>query len=94
MDEKRSGYDKHKIIMDERRDIQISGVIDVLSFDEESVFMETDMGTLMVRGISLHVNKLNLDEGIVSIDGEIEAIEYSEGASFHKGGSFFSKIFK
>ncbi|MGL4791763.1 MAG: YabP/YqfC family sporulation protein, partial [Anaerotignaceae bacterium] len=50
---------KHKIVMDQRERLFIDGVTEVISFDEETVICETDMGTLIIRGAQLHVEKLN-----------------------------------
>ena len=90
-----SGGRNHKITMDDREKLFVTGVADVLSFDEDSIVADTELGILMLRGTNLHVSKLNLDDGELSIEGEIDSLEYTEGNAFSKGkGSFFSKIFK
>lgn len=86
---------KHRMIMENRNAISITGVVDVLSFDEESVIADTDMGMLIIKGEDLHINKLNLDSGELSIDGELISLEYSDGNAFTKGkGSLLARIFK
>lgn len=86
---------KHTIVMEQRENISVTGVVDVISFDEEAIIAETEMGVLILKGINLHVNRLNLDKGELEIDGEINSLNYEESGSYGKvGGSFFSKIFK
>jgi sporulation protein YabP len=95
MADERKGGARHHVSMDRRENVLITGVLDVMSFDEEAVVCETEMGILMLRGMNLHVSKLNLDEGELEIDGEIENLSYEDSASFSKGkGSLLSKLFK
>ena len=79
MAEERKKDTRHRMILEDRERMSITGVIDVLSFDEESIIAETEKGMLILRGNNMHVGKLNLDEGEVSVDGLIDTIEYSEG---------------
>ncbi len=91
---KRSGG-KHSVTMEQREQITITGIIDVLSFDEESILVDTDQGLLILRGSNLHVGRLNLDEGEVFVDGLIDSLEYSDGGQFSKNkGSFLARVFK
>lgn len=93
--EERKGTEKHMVTLTERERISVTGVLEVLSFDEESVVADTERGILIIRGLGLHVNKLNLDDGLLGVDGEIDALEYSESYGLTKGkGSLFGKIFK
>ena len=92
-DRKHSG--RHNVIIDKRERVAVSGVIDVVSFDEETIVCETEMGVLIIRGGNLHVNRLNLDDGELEVDGEIENIGYEDDMIIGKGkGSLLSKIFK
>jgi len=89
------GYNHHKIILEERERLSITGVTEVIAFDDESITADTDMGVLVIRGEGLHIGKLNLDDGILQTEGEIESIEYTDGDGTTKGGAFlFGKIFK
>ncbi|MDR2940065.1 MAG: sporulation protein YabP [Clostridiales bacterium] len=86
---------KHIVTMDKRESILISGVLDVLSFDEEAVLAESEMGVLIIKGEGLHVNKLNLDSGEMQVDGKINCLEYEDGGAFTKAKqSFISRLFK
>lgn len=95
MADERRTTGKHNVVIDGRERVTVRGVIDVISFDEEAVISETDMGMLIVRGANLHVNRLNLESGELYIDGEVDTVAYEEEGPFKSGGaSFFSKIFR
>ena len=92
--EKRVGS-KHTVTLERRENIGVTGVLDVVSFDEEAIIMDTELGILIVRGVGLHVNRLNLDSGELEVDGEIISLNYEEGHSYGKGKpKFLGKIFK
>lgn len=92
--EERKKDTRHRMILEDRERMSITGVIDVLSFDEESIIAETEKGMLILRGNNMHVGKLNLDEGEVSVDGLIDTIEYNEGGISKGKNSFLNRIFK
>ena len=93
MDDRKIG--KHSIMIDRRENISLTGVIDVISFDEETIVCETELGLVIIKGDNLHVNKLNLDSGELSVDGAINSITYeNEGNPLSNRGSFLNKIFK
>lgn len=82
------------IILENREKLSISGVLDVLSFDDQIVILETELGLLTVKGENLRINKLSLDTTEVIIDGEIYNLGYSEKETMQKSGGIFNKIFK
>lgn len=83
------------LILENREKLNISGVLDVLSFDDQIVILETELGLLTVKGENLRINKLSLDTAEVIVDGEIYNLNYSEKEFDKKsGGSIFNKIFK
>ena len=81
------------IILENREKLNVSGVNDVLSFDDQVVIIETELGMLTVKGENLKINKLNIDTSEVSVDGKINNLSYSEHQLKSEGG-IFSKIFK
>lgn len=83
----------HRLNMNERDSLFVTGVVDVISFDEETIISETEKGTLVLRGTELHVIKLNLDNGELEVGGYIHSINYEDGGHI-KEKSFFGKIFK
>ncbi|MCL2397763.1 MAG: sporulation protein YabP [Defluviitaleaceae bacterium] len=85
---------KHRLVVDQRESVAITGVLDVVSFDEEQVVCDTDMGVLVLRGANLHVSSLNLDSGSLDIFGEVASINYEEQGPARSKASLFGKIFK
>lgn len=82
------------LILENREKLNISGVLDVLSFDDQLILLETELGLLTVKGEKLRVNKLNLDSEEVIVDGIIQSLVYSNSEMGKKNSNIFSKIFK
>ena len=91
MDErKRTG---HRVSLEEREHLSLTGVMDVEEFNEDGIKAETEMGLIVVKGRELSVTRLDLEAGELEIEGEVESLEYNDrGAGIN--GSFFSRIFK
>lgn len=85
---------RHLITMENRNKLTITEVDDVESFDEERVVIYTSMGTLTVTGYEFRISKLNVDDGQLVIEGEVDSIEYTNTERADKGGGFFSRLFK
>ncbi len=81
------------LILENREKLTISGVIDVLSFDDQIVILETELGMLTIKGDDLRINKLSIDTQDVIIEGNINTLTYSEKEE-KKNGSLLGKIFK
>ncbi|WP_097160790.1 sporulation protein YabP [Bacillus oleivorans] len=77
-----------------RRVLDITGVKQVESFDNEEFLLETSMGFLSIRGQNLQMKNLDVDKGIVSIKGKVFDLEYIDQQSGDKAKGFFSKLFK
>ncbi len=77
-------------MLDNRSKLVITGAEDVNGFNEEAVSVKTTDGTLVIKGSSLHIDKLNLDTGDVSIEGKVNAMQYIGSASKSK----LSKLFR
>ena len=85
----------HKLILNNRRCGNLTGVSDVLSFDENEIILETDQVMLMMKGKELHVSRLMLDKGEVDIDGRIDSVTYSEqGSRTERTESLLGRLFK
>ena len=83
------------LILENREKLTITGVVDVLSYDDQIVIVETQLGLLTIKGEELRINKLSLDSSEVIIDGEIFNLGYSEaGMNKKSNGSILGKIFK
>lgn len=95
MDERQQVLKGHKLNINARKTVAITGVNDVLSFDAGEVLLSTEQGVLMIRGSELHVNRLTLEKGEVDIDGRIDSLTYSDNTSYGKSGeSLFGRLFK
>lgn len=81
------------IIMENRKKISVTGVIDIHSFDDELVLAQTELGILTIKGDELKMNKLNLDNNELVVEGQIIAVAYSDANHNSKKG-FMNKIFK
>ena len=82
------------IILENRSKLSISGVLDVLSFDDQVVILETELGLLTVKGENIRINKLSIDTSEVIVEGDISYLAYSDKENEKTKGSFMSKIFK
>ena len=82
------------LILENRGKLSISGVLDVLSFDDQVVMVETELGLLTVKGENLRINKLSIDTSEVMVEGTISLLSYSNKESEKEKTSFMSKIFK
>ncbi|MGN0993267.1 MAG: sporulation protein YabP [Bacilli bacterium] len=83
------------LILENRGKLSISGVLDVLSFDDQVVIVETELGLLTVKGENIRINKLSIDTSEVIVEGDIASLAYSENKNIDKSkGSIISKIFK
>lgn len=78
-----------------RQACSVGGVRDVVSFDENQVVLDTDLGLLTVKGKGLHMNRLSLDKGEADLDGSVDSLTYSSNEAYHRSGeSFFNRLFK
>ena len=84
----------HNVILEDRKALTVSGVSDVDSFDDQTVVIFTDMGELTVRGSGLHINKLSVDTGELTLEGNIAQLSYSDEQPRSSGGGLFSRLFK
>ena len=83
----------HHIILEEREQLSVSGVEEVESFDENTIVMLTNRGTLIVRGEELHIEKLSLDGGDLKVEGTIDSLTY-EGSGRDRAGGLFARLFR
>lgn len=82
------------VVLENREKLHITGINDILSFDDQVVILSTDLGMLTIKGSELKINKLNIDESEVKIEGNIANIGYSQDTEEKKSETIFSKIFK
>ena len=65
------------LVLENREKLNVSGVLDVLSFDDQIVIVETELGLLTVKGENIRINKLSLDTSEIVVEGEINSLGYS-----------------
>ena len=85
----------HNVTMSDRKNIMISGVKKIDSFDNEEFLMDTSMGYLVVKGEELEIIKLDTYQGNVSIKGRVNSLTYMDhGKQEKKEEVVFSKLFR
>lgn len=75
----------HSIHIDNRMRISITGVMDVVSFNEQDAILLTEAGPLNIAGTNLHLSKLNLEDGQICIEGELLALDYEPAGGGKRG---------
>lgn len=83
------------IVLENREKLNITGIVDVLSFDDQIIIIETELGLLTIKGEDLKINKLSIDTSDFIVDGKINSLLYSTSESTaQKGKNILGKIFK
>ena len=80
MEDKNKTFKEQNIVIQNREKAVITGVEDIHSFDDELVIVQTDLGILTIKGENLKMNKLNLENNELIIEGRTSAIAYSDAA--------------
>ena len=80
----------HKLTLNERKQLTMSGVTEVVSFEETSVVLQTGLGTLVVQGQGLKLKTLSPEGGQVAVDGDISALIYEEP----REGSLWQRLWR
>lgn len=83
----------HVVTINERENISITGVEDVLTFTDLEVYMKTTKGLLVVKGEKLNVKNLSTDKGVVRIEGTIDGLIYTKSKNEKSGKSFTKRLF-
>ena len=94
LDDRKNLNTIQNIVLENRSKLSISGVLDVLSFDDQIIIIETELGLLTIKGDNLRINKLSIDSSEVVVEGDINNLAYSESDGDKKSGGLLSKIFK
>lgn len=83
----------HSVVVEERNSLTISGVSDIERFDEEEIVVATELGLLSIKGQGLHLNKIDVEDGELSLEGHLDSLSYEEQRFSDKGG-FLAKLFR
>jgi len=82
------------ITLKDRRRLLITGVHNVESFNEECIVVDTELGIIVVRGLEMHINKLDVENASLDVEGEIGAVEYLDQSVPRRKGGFLSGLFR
>lgn len=82
------------IILESRKKLTLSGVVEVISFDEEKIQLNTKLGALTIRGTELKMNKLDVQNGDVMIVGDVWSMVYSGKEIKKDKESIIARLFK
>lgn len=81
----------HNIIVEDRKKFTLTGVKDVLSFDEQTIMLETVLGRLAIKGEDLRLGQFDTSKGDISGSGKIHALIYTNAEN---NSGFFSRLFR
>ena len=89
---------KQRLLLDERKELMLSGILNVDSFDERQIELNSNMGGIEIGGEGMKIAALNLEEGKITINGTISSIMYvksrEEKSVRHKSKSVISRLLK
>lgn len=85
----------HKLSLDNRKQMNLTGIKDVVAFDLNQVLLESSLGMIHIKGNDLKVTRLSIEKGEVNITGHIDSIVYSDVKTYgEKGKSFIKRMFR
>ncbi len=85
---------EHQVTIRERREMTVTGVEQVESFDEQVVVLQTADGLLTVHGRELQVQKLDVEEGCFSVKGIVTGLQYAEGVRRERSQGFLRRLLR
>lgn len=85
---------EHRLVMENRQQIALTGVHKVQSFDPKEIVLETELGTLSIKGEQLGIKTLKLEEGMVDLEGHVGALIYHRNMSEGSRQKFLNRIFR
>lgn len=83
----------HRLVLEERGSLSVSGVEEVERFDENEIVMSTVRGTLTVQGEGLHIEKLSLDGGELKVEGSVDSLLYEDGGGRGERVGLLARLF-
>lgn len=92
-DKKQTKIANQSVMLENREKLTVTGVIDIHSFDDELVLAQTELGILTIKGEDLKMNKLNLENNELIVEGRINLFAYSDTPGNKKSG-LMNKLFK
>lgn len=92
--EKKVEEKKSSMMLENRKRLSLSGVIEVISFNDEQILLNTSLGTLIIKGEGLKMNKLDVQNGDIMITGTVNSCTYTNKESKQDKESILAKLFK
>lgn len=77
-----------------RKLLELSGVLNVESFDNEEFLLQTELGHLTIKGQNLHIKNLDLEQGLVSIEGLVHSLSYIDPGSKSSNKGWLGKLLR
>ncbi len=87
-------YGTHELKLIDRKEIALTGIKKITSFDSEEFLLESNMGMILIKGSNLEIMRLDTHDGNVKIKGKINSFNYLEGKDKKTEESLLSKLFK
>ena len=85
----------HHLELSRREKGTVTGVLEVIAFDEHEILLKTSQGMLTIKGSDLHINRLSVEKGDVEIEGKLDAFLYSDMSHAKGSGeSLLGRLFK
>lgn len=96
MEEKNSsGIGPHKLLLQGRKLLELTGVKEVVSFDAKEVVLNTTLGALIIRGNDLYVKRLTVEKGEVDVEGQVDSFVYADKAGkAGDGDTLLKRLFR
>ena len=92
--EKKVEEKKSSMMLENRKRLSLNGVIEVISFNDEQIILNTSLGTLIIKGEELRMNKLDVQNGDIMITGTVNSYAYINKESKQDKESILAKLFK
>ena len=84
----------HRLVMENREQIALTGVHKVQSFDTKEIVLETELGILSIKGEQLGIKLLNLEEGLVDLQGQVGALIYHRNTGGGNRRGFLNRVLR
>ncbi|QWU16343.1 sporulation protein YabP [Paenibacillus sophorae] len=85
---------QHDLHMRSRKAVDLTGVQNVESFDSEEFKLQTELGILVIRGTHLHIKNLSLENGLLSVEGNVHSLIYLDPGAKGNNKGLLGKLFK
>lgn len=84
----------HHLHLEDRQKLSVNGVRKVQSFDPKEIVLETEQGILGIKGEGLGIKQLDLQDGLVEVEGHIDMLQYPRRSGQGERHSLWGRIFR